>query len=74
MKSIRDLFNTVDSKSILFVDKISENKEEISYAEERFDLRKLKMIKDGIHEFGYPMNLCKIDLSVLSNEAFNCTF
>ena len=74
MKSLLDLFNTLDFESILLVDKIYENKEEILYEEERFDLRKLKMIKDGIHEFGYPMNLCKIDLSVLSNDAFNCTF
>jgi hypothetical protein len=74
MKSLLDLFNTVDSESILLVDKISEKREEYYDEEEKFDLRKLKTIKDGIHEFGYPMNFCKIDLSVLSNDATNCTF
>jgi hypothetical protein len=74
MISLLDLFTTVNSESILLVDKISENKEEFHYEEERFDLLKLKMIKDAIHEFGYPMNFCKIDLSVLSNDAINCTF
>ena len=74
MKSLLDLFNTVDSESILLVDNISENKEEFHYEEERFDLLKLKMIKDAIHEFGYPMSMRKIDLSVLSNDAINCPF
>ena len=74
MKSLLDLFNTVYSESILLVDNISENKEEFHYEEERFDLLKLKMIKDAIHEFGYPMSMRKIDLSVLSNDAINCTF
>jgi hypothetical protein len=74
MKSLLDLFNTVDSESILLVDKISENKEEHSYEEEKFDLRKLKIITDGIHEFGYPMSMRNIDLSVLSNDAINCPF
>ncbi len=74
MKSLHDLFNTVDSKSILLVDKISENKQELAAESEGFDVRKLNMIKEALQDGYYPLNMSKINLSLLSNDQINCVF